>query len=140
MGFRLDGGTEMVTVRSGDSLLRGGVPRPTFMKVDIEGAEAEMLRGATAALATVDVLVVAVHSRELYDRCVPLLQALGFDVHRDVRISRRLADPRQGWHDDPDLVAVRPHSAECRERVAGLPEFEFVPAHPQRSYGVNPVL
>lgn len=127
VSLQLGGDSERVAVRSPDSLLREGLPRPTFVKADIEGAEADMLGAATDALASVEVIMVAVHSESLYERCVSILQRAGFEVYRDVRIKDFIAEPPARWRWDPDVIGVRPELADRRSSIARLPQFERVP-------------
>jgi FkbM family methyltransferase len=131
LGLQLGGGSELVEVRSADSVIRDGLPQPSFVKVDIEGAEAELLAGATAMLQTVEVIMVAVHSRPLHDRCVPILQDAGFEVHQDVRIGNWLRESPTRWEGDPDVIAVRPDLTKRRDEIARLSQFERVPSPAQ---------
>jgi hypothetical protein len=123
---QLGAGSDVVAIRSADSLVRDGLPSPTFLKVDIEGAEAGMRRGAADALATVEVMTVAVHDQQLYEQCVSILQHAGFDVHQDVRIRHWIEEPTR-WEGDPDLVAVRAACARRARDIANLPQFERTP-------------
>ena len=69
-----------VTVRSLDSLLAAGeVLAPDLMKIDVEGAELDVLRGARGILAARHPpLFLEVHSAELRTGCEALLHELGY--------------------------------------------------------------
>lgn len=56
--------------------------RPTLLKVDVEGYEMEVLRGASHTLEDVSALVVEAHSPALIDSCTALLEKKGFVVVR----------------------------------------------------------
>lgn len=52
-----------------------GLPRPDFVKMDVEGAEVHVLDGMEATLATAKpVLYIEVHSQELEDKCIEFLR------------------------------------------------------------------
>lgn len=96
-----------VKVRSVDSLVDSGdcLP-PTLMKVDIEGAEIGMLRGAEKTLRGAPVLIVlSVHSADLKRQATAILQDYGYTVHEP-----DLAMPEGDWdslpNPDPDILAV----------------------------------
>jgi precorrin-6B methylase 2 len=75
-----------------------GVRRPQFLKIDVEGSELDVLHGARRLLAeSRPRLLVEVHSRELEDQCLSLLQAWGYTI-RLVDQSRWLPDYRPGPH------------------------------------------
>jgi FkbM family methyltransferase len=73
-----------VTIRKIDSLIRHQrIPPPNVMKIDVEGAELDVLKGATDALRIwrPSVLVEA-HSAALEDLCARELSGLGYHVRR----------------------------------------------------------
>ncbi len=60
---------------------RGEIAPPDVIKMDVEGAEALVLRGATAVLEKYGPAVFAeVHSRALLDECSSLLGSLGYSI------------------------------------------------------------
>jgi hypothetical protein len=55
------------------------LPGPTLLKIDVEGGEVDVLRGARQLLAREDcVLVVETHSPALERECAAFLQSLGY--------------------------------------------------------------
>jgi len=104
--FALGAGTEVVQVRKAATLVAQGLcARPTFMKLDVEGAEAETLAGALEVLPPSARLVIAMHTREADQRCTALLGDAGFTLLP----SRELEACRRGtWQSDPDLFCVGP--------------------------------
>lgn len=53
----------MVTTRRADSLIADGIPAPSFIKIDVEGAEADVLRGAANLLQRHrPVLAIEIHN------------------------------------------------------------------------------
>jgi FkbM family methyltransferase len=74
--------TETVTVARVDTLVdRGQVPVPNLMKVDVEGAEARLLRGATGTLVKyAPSLVIELHGAEVARAVVKLLLEIGYHV------------------------------------------------------------
>jgi FkbM family methyltransferase len=101
--FRLGAGMETVQVRRGDRLIEDGVcPAPSFVKIDVEGAEADALAGLLPALPPTARLLIAMHDRSADARCVELLRAASFEL----RPSAALVACRNGaWVSDPDLFA-----------------------------------
>ena len=54
---------------------------PVFLKIDVEGAEAAVLRGATDVLAMPDTrLIVETHGEQEEKDCIAILKAAGYDV------------------------------------------------------------
>lgn len=106
----LGSGDERVTVRTASSLVQGehgSLERPDVMKIDVEGAEGEVLEGAADILPDHARIVVAVHSPDADEACQSVLRAYGFET----RPTPELARARSGkgpWPGDPDLVAVGP--------------------------------
>ena len=111
----LGAGRETVRVRRGDTLVRQGIcPPPTFMKVDVEGAEGSAVEGTLAVLPAHARLFIAVHGPEADARCQVLLGGAGFELIP----SRALEQSRRGpWRSDPDLFCVGP---ECGTRERDL--------------------
>jgi FkbM family methyltransferase len=74
--------TERVTVARIDTLVdRGEVPIPTLIKVDVEGAEARLLRGAARTLVThAPNLVIELHGPEVARAVVRFLLEIGYHV------------------------------------------------------------
>lgn len=69
-----------VRVHSIDELLRTGrAPRPNFIKMDIEGAEVDALRGAAGTLRDCrPTILLSTHGREVRLECESLLKELGY--------------------------------------------------------------
>lgn len=104
--LHLGGGTEHVDVRTTDSLIASGaIPAPTFVKVDVEGAEADLLQGAGDLLRTNARLVIAMHSREVFAQCGAILRAAGNSL---VQSRALTASEGADWIGDPDLYASGP--------------------------------
>jgi FkbM family methyltransferase len=73
------GQVEAVSVRTLDSLLaEGAVPEPDVLKIDVEGAELDVLEGAASALQRVRGLVVECHSMPLLRGVLGLVLDAGF--------------------------------------------------------------
>lgn len=108
---------ESVSVRRGDTLAGQGIsPPPTFLKLDVEGAEADAIAGALPMLPRNARMLVAMHGREQDARCTELLVAAGFELVP----SRALAAARSGrWRADPDLFCIGPDS-DTRDADIGL--------------------
>lgn len=113
----LGGGEEKVSVRTAESLVRSGeATAPTFVKIDVEGAEGDVLEGALEVLPPQASLVIAVHSAAADQRCTQLLEARGFELVP----SRGLEEARRrGWHYDPDLFCMGP-AFEAADRIRRL--------------------
>lgn len=106
----LGAGDETVRVRRGDALVRAGIcAAPMVMKVDVEGAEAAVLRGMGCCLPARARLLVAIHSAEAHTDCCAALASRDFEVMP----SRGLLECLNGtWRGDPDLLALGPG---CRD-------------------------
>jgi len=78
------GGKRMpVLVRTVDSLLASGeCAPPNLIKLDVEGAEADVLRGSCQMLATRrSTLVIATHGDPIHDECLQILRDLHYGAY-----------------------------------------------------------
>jgi FkbM family methyltransferase len=102
-------GTDRVAVHTGRGVIdRGAARSPTFAKLDVEGAEVEVLGGLIGALRPDCILLIAVHSREAYTGCTEILASAGFATVP----SRALRRSVEGtWRSDPDMLCVGPGHA-----------------------------
>jgi FkbM family methyltransferase len=76
-----DGGLEVTVVSLDEVGAQGEVPPPDLIKMDIEGAELEALRGATRLLTeNRPILFLATHGREVHASCCRLLTDLGYNL------------------------------------------------------------
>lgn len=71
-----------VRVRSIDAMIANGeIAPPALIKIDVEGAEILVLKGATATLRDYRPIIFAeVHSSDLLKECKSLLEAIGYRV------------------------------------------------------------
>ena len=75
-----DGEIEVPTITV-DALVERGYPPPDAMKIDVEGAEVRVLRGAERTLRSHRPnLYFETHGPELTDRCLEYLKGLGYAV------------------------------------------------------------
>jgi len=81
-GDRLSQATIAVQTETLDHLKELGViPRADVIKIDVEGAEAMVLKGGTALLrSNRPRLFLEIHSRELARECNDLLANLGYSI------------------------------------------------------------
>ena len=94
---RLDpAGTMDVRTTALDELVTGGVvPSPHVSKLDIEGAESDVLVGAAAILREArHVIFLATHGSRVHNSCFPILRRSGYSVqaleHGDLTFSDEL--------------------------------------------------
>jgi FkbM family methyltransferase len=71
-----------VDVRSLDSILaRNGLKPPHIMKIDVEGAEVDVLQGASTLIQQYHPkMCIEFHSRALLDACIKILNAAGYRI------------------------------------------------------------
>lgn len=110
----LGSGEEEVAVCSGETLVRSGAVRaPTFVKIDVEGSEGDVLEGALPILSQA-VILVAIHSATADQQCTRLLEANGFELFPSRALTLNRAR-HSGWRGDPDLLCIGPdHRDEGR--------------------------
>jgi hypothetical protein len=68
-----------------DLIDRKGLEPPDVLKVDVEGAEFDVLRGLGAYAKGVKGLHIETHSLELRENCVGWLEANGFKIIQEFR-------------------------------------------------------
>jgi FkbM family methyltransferase len=75
------GDLDVVTASLDDLLASGRIPLPTFIKMDIEGAESGALRGAATLLSQSPLtIVLSTHGYEQHELCWSILTSAGFDL------------------------------------------------------------
>lgn len=122
--YRIGRGDEVVPVRRVTTLIENDdVPRPSFMKIDAEGAEAAILRGACEGMPADLLLFLAIHDRQAYLDCKQVLDAHGFRTFASTALKRALDDPTGGWGGDKELLAVGPGRVLPDEAITSLPLF-----------------
>jgi len=86
---------------------------PVLLKIDVQGFESAVIRGAQATLSRVDYVVVETSFRDLYDgemlfsEFMDLMRSYGFDFARPVG---SLTDPRTGEILQIDALFTRPNA------------------------------
>jgi FkbM family methyltransferase len=120
VAFRLGEGPQEVPVRTVELLaVELDLGRPTVMKIDVEGEEAAVLRGAKRLLGTDQAILVSTHSRALYDECRAFLEPLGFRIYDSWEIAQH---KRNGtpWTSDHDFLAIGFDRGVDQERIKSL--------------------
>lgn len=89
-----EAGALTVPVLSLDELLAdGAIPRPDYMKIDVEGAELRVLQGACQLIADArPTIFLSVHGEQLRDDCSQFLKARGYQL-RPIVIRESSAAP-----------------------------------------------
>ncbi len=101
---------------------REKLPRPTFIKIDVEGAEGDTVEGLMPILPRTARLFIAMHTREADVQCVKLLSDAGWECLP----SQALARCRTGeWRSDPDLFCIGPDAANRDVDTAALRRANF---------------
>jgi len=83
---------EIATVRLDTLAAREQLPAPDLVKIDVQGAELEVLAGASATLAGASVLVVEVSLVD-YNKRAPLMADLADSRSNTVSIKRKSTPP-----------------------------------------------
>jgi FkbM family methyltransferase len=108
VAFRLGTGSERVRVRTLVALASelGLADRSAVLKIDVEGEEVAVLRGAGELLGGDRALLVSTHGRELYLECRAILEQRGFRLFDSWEVAERRADASRPWSSDHDLLAI----------------------------------
>ena len=81
------GGLTVPVVSLADYMEQNGIPKIDLLKIDVEGAEIEVLRGLGDRIADVTAMVGEIHETMIDDRdFYALLDAAGFEVIRKTRV------------------------------------------------------
>lgn len=108
VAFRLGEGPESVRIETVLALVEEhGLPRPTVLKLDVEGEEAAVLRGAGPLIGGDLALLISTHGRELYEECRALLLERDFRVFDSWEAATRRVSGAP-WASDHDLLAIGP--------------------------------
>lgn len=120
IAFRMGMGPETVDVRTIEGLVaERGLRAPSVLKVDVEGAEAAVLRGMGPLLGGDQALLISTHGRDLYEKCRELLERRGLHVLDSREIARRL-ESGAPWASDHDLLALGPTRRLDHQRLRSL--------------------
>jgi FkbM family methyltransferase len=122
--YRLGQGSFDVRVRSMASLLFEGLRAPDVIKIDVEGSESDVLRGARGVLRSHMLVFAAIHSFEQYVACTGLLQEAGFRVVPSGAVSRILAQRPVVWEADPDILGIGPDRVVDDAALAAFKEMQ----------------
>jgi hypothetical protein len=82
--------------------------RPGVLKIDVEGEEAAVLRGAGDLLGGDQSALISTHGRECYEACRSILETRGFTLFDSREIAERRADRTRPWSSDHDVLAIGP--------------------------------
>jgi FkbM family methyltransferase len=108
--------TTEVACRSLDSLVAEGLPKPDVIKIDVEGAEALLLRGAAALLKQSSPrLLIELHGAQVAREVLTILDACGYSCA--AKVSPDLHPSGYG-HVDPSMLP----------RIEGLYDVHFLVA------------
>ena len=120
VAFRLGEGSQEVEVRPIELLaVELDLGRPTVLKVDVEGEEAAVLRGAKRLLGTDQAILVSTHSRELYEECRAFLEPIGFRIYDSWQIAKH-REAGTPWSSDHDMLAIGFDRPVEQERIRAL--------------------
>ncbi len=118
MTLRLGQGSERVRVAALETLkAEDELPQPDLIKIDVEGSEAAVPRGAGDVLAKDTLLSISVHGRSCYDECASLLSGQGYRLYPSPALARCRADPSLDWGADHELLAVGPEHPATEQAI-----------------------
>ena len=107
VAYRLGAGDETVPVLTiPDVMTRFGVPAPSLLKIDVEGAESDVLRGSGGSLRSDVALLISVHGPARREECLAWLLERDFRIFESRDMALCSADRNRPWTDDYDLLAI----------------------------------
>jgi len=72
---------EVEIVKLDDFVLKNNISLPNIIKIDVEGEELNVLKGAKNLLTECSPLIfLSAHSQQLYDSCCEFLKSLGYEI------------------------------------------------------------
>jgi FkbM family methyltransferase len=75
-----EGSTQVACHKADTLLVAGEVEAPDVIKIDVEGAEADVLRGARLAVQGNPIVFLATHGAQVHHACLDLLRDAGYEV------------------------------------------------------------
>lgn len=122
--FRLGRGSEEVRVSTLATLAEElALPVPRLIKIDVEGNEAAVLRGAEPLLDRAVVLFVSIHDRARHHACREILRDRGLKVYESDDLRRLSDEQAMDWSLDPDLLAIRDGDEAAEAALGSLQGF-----------------
>jgi len=79
--IKVEGRVSVPCSRADTLLATGEIEAPDLIKIDVEGAEVDVLQGARRAMERHPSIVLATHGATVHRKCVELLTACGYQVH-----------------------------------------------------------
>lgn len=123
VAFRLGAGSDEVPVRTVELMaVELDLGRPTVLKIDVEGEEVAVLRGAKRLLGSDQAILVSTHTRELYEACRAMLIPLGFRIYDSWEIASHRKDGT-AWTSDHDMLAIGRDRPVDEARIRALALF-----------------
>jgi FkbM family methyltransferase len=135
-----------VQVRRLDEVMESlELERVDLLKIDVEGSELEVLKGAAQSLQLVDRIVMEIHSQQLFEACESLLNRQGFRRRLQLHTIPAMGIShvyyaRQGTEEMAVEPAVRSRAAGQPDRAVQDPaRIKVLYLYPHEFYG-NPDL
>jgi len=90
------------TVNLDDLVLNGEIPPPDYMKIDVEGAELKVLKGAKSILYKYQpTIFLATHGVEVHQQCCGFLKSMGYKLKsinkKEINETDEILAYQKGW-------------------------------------------
>ena len=121
--FHLAARGRTVEAASLSALLDQGLRPPDVLKLDVEGAEGDILEADAHRLPRHCRLLVSVHSHSNFERSMRALRGQGFAVLASQEVDFLRQNETGEWSTDAELFAVGPAGGGIPSTVASLPLF-----------------